>query len=66
MTNEQIVTYTIATLAPILAALVAGRFLRRLVLKPFEWWAGKTENKFDDQLIQDAKHDLDLPDEKDK
>lgn len=63
MTRDEIVLYTTATLGPVVAALVAGRFLRRLVLKPFEWWASRTENKFDDQLIKDAKSDLNLPDE---
>lgn len=51
-----------AGLGPILLALIMGKFLRRLVLRPFEWWASRTENKFDDQLIEDAKDDLNLKD----
>lgn len=60
MTSNEIVTYTVGALGPILATLVAGKFLRRLVLKPFEIVAEKTENKFDDQLIRDAEQDLGL------
>jgi hypothetical protein len=54
--------WAVGALGPMIAALAAGRFLRRLVLKPFELWAAKTENKFDDQLVHDAEHDLGIED----
>lgn len=40
------------------STLVMGRTLRRLLLLPFEWWARKTENKLDDQIVADAERDL--------
>lgn len=60
MTRDEITLYVTAAIGPIVAALVAGKFLKRLVLKPFQWWASRTENKFDDQLIHDAEDDLGL------
>lgn len=44
------------------ASLIAGRFFKRLILLPFQKIAEKTENKIDDQLIEDAKKDLHLDD----
>lgn len=60
MSNSEIAQNIGLGIAPILAALIAGRFLRRLILKPFELLAERTQNKFDDQLLSDAKADLGL------
>lgn len=62
MSKQDIALYVTGALGPIVAALVAGRFLRRLILAPFKWLASKTENKFDDQLEKDAERDLGLDD----
>lgn len=58
--------YIAGVMGPIVAALLAGRTIRRLVMKPFELWAARTPNKFDDQLVKDAESDLGLPPEETK
>lgn len=44
------------------AALLGGRFIRRLVLLPFEWWSRRTPNVIDDKLVAEARTDLGIPD----
>lgn len=44
------------------AALFSGKFLRRLLLLPFEFLSRKTENKVDDKLVETARQDLGIPD----
>lgn len=50
--------YLIPALATVGMSLLMGRTFKRLILAPFKWLASKTENKFDDQLEQDAEKDL--------
>lgn len=47
-------------LLSMLMSIVTGRVLKRLVLWPLEKLASKTENKKDDQLVNDARKDLGL------
>lgn len=54
------------SLGAALLALLTGRTFRRILIWPFKWIAAKTQNKKDDQLIEDAHHDLGLPPEQDK
>lgn len=39
-------------------ALLSGKFVRRLLLLPFEFLAKKTNNKIDDKLVAEAEKDL--------
>jgi hypothetical protein len=49
------------SLLVILATLLAGRTLRRLVYELVSWIAGKTRNRVDDQAAEDIATDLGLP-----
>lgn len=58
MTQQDIITWGGAALVPVLASLVAGRTLRRILLLPFEYWARRSKNTIDDQIVADAEKDL--------
>lgn len=38
--------------------LLAGKTFKTLILWPFQWIAGRTANKKDDELVEKAKEDL--------
>lgn len=54
-------TAAMAAGAGILAALVAGKTIRRIILLPFEWLASKTESRIDDKIVEQAEEDLGIP-----
>lgn len=56
----------VAAILTALTELVTGRAIRRLILWPFKYWANRTKNKKDDQLIRDAEQDLRLNPEKEE
>lgn len=51
-------------LLTMLTELLTGRFLRSLIILPFEKLAKKTTNTEDDRLVEQAKHDLHIDEEK--
>ncbi len=54
----------IGTLAGAVVALVTGRFVKHLIIAPFEWLSKRTSSPIDDKLVEDAKHDLGIEDDK--
>lgn len=42
----------------IVTAIFTGKFIRRLVLLPFEYLASRTSTTIDDKLLQEAEKDL--------
>lgn len=44
------------------SALLTGKFLRRLLLLPFEFISKKTNTKIDDKLLEEARKDLGVTD----
>lgn len=44
------------------AALFSGKFLRRLLLLPFEAISRQTKTKIDDKLVEEARRDLGVQD----
>lgn len=45
-------------LLPLLVILLTGKFLRRLLLLPFEYLSRRTATKVDDVLVEEAGRDL--------
>ena len=58
MTREELMIWGSAALAPIIASLVAGKAIRRVLFMPFEWLSKRTKTELDDQIIADAREDL--------
>jgi hypothetical protein len=48
----------------IVTALLTGKFIRRLLITPFDLIAEKTATQIDDKLVEEAKKDLGLEDSK--
>lgn len=42
--------------------LLGGKTLKVLLYRPIAWFAGKTKNTLDDQIVQDIKTDWQLTD----
>ncbi len=62
MNSEEIKTAAMVALAGAVMALLTGKTVRRLLLLPFEWIASRTSSKTDDKLVDEARHDLGVPD----
>jgi hypothetical protein len=48
----------LTALIGILTTLLMGRFLRTLILLPFQKWAARSPSKDDDRLVEAAEKDL--------
>lgn len=55
-------TVLMVGLAGAVSALLTGKFLRRLLLLPFEYLTKQTNNKIDDKLLEEARKDLGVTD----
>lgn len=47
-----------AGMLALVGSLLMGKTLKRLILLPFQWWARKTSNIIDDQIVADAERDV--------
>jgi hypothetical protein len=58
MTEDQIVAAVAAAATAIVAQLLAGKAIKKLLLWPLEWLTKKTKTKVDDKIVEQAQIDV--------
>lgn len=62
MSSDQLHVIILGAVAALATQILMGKFLKRLILLPFEYWASKTNNPVDDKLLDEAEKDLGITD----
>lgn len=58
MNNVDWQSILMVSLAGVVTTLLTGKFIRRLILLPFEWLSKQSGSKVDDKLVEEARKDL--------